>query len=65
MLPEWPLMNAFEFFHNDLMGNILDFLLKMSTVTDLEKGAYSYASVEKAVSVDEEYVEKLLAKSLG
>ena len=61
-------MNAFEFFHNDLMGNILDFLLKMSTVADLERegsGTYSYATVEKAVSVDDEYVEKLLARSLG
>ena len=62
VLPTYPLMNAFEYFHGDLMGNLLDFLYQMCSV-DKDEGPYSYDSANQSISVDQAYIDKIIEKS--
>ena len=63
VLPSYPLMNAFEFFHNDLMGNLLDFLSQMCSV-EKEDDPHAYSNVNRAQTIDPDYIDKLIQKSL-
>ena len=60
LLPEYPLMNAFEFFNDDVTGYVYDFLYHMcKTAIDCLDDDISQ-SLNASTSTNAQYIQKLI-----